>query len=205
MKFKLTTVIGYILIACYPFAVLNANPSGGTVANGSASFSQQGNTLNITNTPDTIINWQNFSINEDETTKFIQQSVDSAVLNRVTSQNPSDILGNLESNGRVFIINPNGISFGKNSIVDVGGLVASTLNLSNEDFLSRQLNFNGNGSNGGVTAQGEIITPEGGFVYLIAPNVKNHGVITSLKVKSYWQRDIVCNLFIQTTPIFESR
>ena len=181
MKFNLKILTGYILIACYPFAVLNANPSGHSVQNGSALFSQQGNTLNITNTPGTIINWQDFSINEDETTKFIQQSIDSAVLNRVTSQNPSDILGSLQSNGRVFIINPNGISFGKNSIVDVGGLVASTLNLSNEDFLSQQLNFNGDGTNGGVTAQGEIITPEGGFVYLIAPNVENHGVITSPK------------------------
>lgn len=181
MKFKLKKLIGCILIACYPVAFLNANPSGGTVANGSASFNQQGKTLNITNSPGTIINWQNFSISEDEKTKFIQQSVDSAVLNRVTSQNPSDILGSLQSNGRVFIINPNGISFGKNSIVDVGGLVASTLNLSNEDFLSQQLNFNGDGTNGGLTAQGEIITPEGGLVYLIAPNVENHGVITSPK------------------------
>ena len=181
MKFKLKKLIGCILIACYPFAVLDANPSGGTVTNGSASFSQQGSTLNITNSPGTIIQWQDFSIKEGETTKFIQQSVDSAVLNRVVSQNPSDILGSLQSNGRVFIINPNGISFGNNSIVDVGGLVASTLNLSNEDFLSQQLNFNGDGTNGGVSTQGEISTAEGGFVYLIAPDVENHGVITSPK------------------------
>ena len=181
MKFKLKKLIGCILIACYPFAVLDANPSGGTVTNGSASFSQQGSTLNITNSPGTIIQWQDFSIKEGETTKFIQQSVDSAVLNRVISKNPSDILGSLQSNGRVFIINPNGISFGNNSIVDVGGLVASTLNLSNEDFLSQQLNFNGDGTNGGVSTQGEISTAEGGFVYLIAPDVENHGVITSPK------------------------
>lgn len=179
MKFNLKILTGLILISCYPLAVLNANPSGGSVVSGSASFNQQGNTLNITNSAGTIINWQNFSIQEGETTKFIQKSVDSAVLNRVTTQNPSQILGSLQSNGRVFIINPNGISFGKNSIVDVGGLVASTLNLSNEDFLSQQLNFTGDGTNGAITNKGQIITPEGGFVYLIAPNIENHGVITS--------------------------
>ena len=165
----------------FPFVALNANPSGSTVTHGSASFSQQGSTLNITNSPGTVIDWQNFSIQKDETTRFIQQSVDSAVLNRVVGQDPSQILGKLQSNGRVFILNPNGILFGANSVIDVGGLVASTLNISNENFLSQQLNFNGDGSSGLVNNQGEITTPEGGFVYLIAPNIENHGVITSPK------------------------
>ena len=98
-----------VSLACLPLAGLYANPDGGVVVNGSASFSQQGNTLNITNTPGTIINWQQFSIQSGETTRFIQQSTDSAVLNRVVGQDPSQILGQLQSNGRVFLINPNGI------------------------------------------------------------------------------------------------
>ena len=181
MKFKFKTIINYLSIACFPFASLDANPLGHVVTNGSATFSQQGSSLNITNSPGTIIDWQKFSVQKDETTRFIQQSVDSAVLNRVVGQDPSQILGKLQSNGRVFIINPNGILFGANSIVDVGGLVASTLNLSNENFISQQLNFSGNGRNGSVNNQGEITTPDGGFIYLIAPNVENHGVITSPK------------------------
>ena len=170
-----------LLSICISSGALHANPDGGTVVNGSANFSQQGNTLTVTNTPGTIINWQGFSIQSDETTRFIQQSSDSAVLNRVVGQDPSQILGKLQSNGRVFIINPNGISFGANSIVDVSGLAASTLNLSNEDFLSNNLNFIGDGNNGSINNNGAITTSEGGFVYLISSNVENHGIITSPK------------------------
>lgn len=166
---------------CLTLSQLHANPSGGVVTNGSASFNQQGSTLNITNSPGTIIDWQKFSIESNETTRFVQQSVDSSVLNRVVGQDPSKILGTLQSNGRVFIINPNGILFGQNSIVDVNGLVASSLNMSNSDFLAQQLNFSGDGSNGSINNQGAITTAEGGFVYLIAPNIENHGVITSPK------------------------
>ena len=170
-----------VSLACLPLAGLYANPDGGVVVNGSASFSQQGNTLNITNTPGTIINWQQFSIQSGETTRFIQQSTDSAVLNRVVGQDPSQILGQLQSNGRVFLINPNGILFGQGSVIDVNGLVASTLKMSDADFLSKNLNFSGDGSDGTISNQGTITTAEGGFVYLIAPDIENSGVITSPK------------------------
>ena len=140
-------IVGIIVIFL-PFSHASANPSGGVVTHGTASFNQQGSTLNITNSPGTIIDWQKFSIESNETTRFIQQSVDSSVLNRVVSQDPSKILGSLQSNGRVFIINPNGILFGQNSIIDVNGLVASSLNMSNADFLNKQLNFTGDGTNG---------------------------------------------------------
>ena len=94
-----------------------------------------GNQLTITNTPGAIINWQSFSINAGEVTRFIQQNSQSTVLNRVVGQDPSQILGALQSNGKVFVINPNGILFGAGAQVDVNGLVASSLKLSNEDFL----------------------------------------------------------------------
>jgi hypothetical protein len=160
-----------------------ANPTGGTVAAGSATFSANGNTLTITNTPGAIINWQQFSIQKDEVTRFLQQNAASAVLNRVTSQNPSVILGSLLSNGRVFLINPNGIAFGQGAMINVAGLAASTLNISDADFTAGRMRFVGTGSEGAVTNAGTITTPEGGHVYLIAPNVRNEatGVITSPK------------------------
>src|SRR5258708_25861747 len=106
---------------------LLANPSGPGVAAGSASFATSGNSLIITNTPGAIINWQQFSIQKDEVTRFIQQSAASAVLNRVVSQNPSQILGTLQSqlsNGtiaaRVFLINTNGISSGQRAASTAG-------------------------------------------------------------------------------------
>ena len=121
-----------------------ANPQGASVAHGQVNFSHpNAHTLNITNSPSSIINWQQFSIGQNEITRFIQQSNNSAVLNRVVSQDPSDILGQLLSNGRVFVINPNGIVFGENSVIDTAGLIASTLDMSDEDFINENLKFQG--------------------------------------------------------------
>lgn len=156
-----------------------SNPQGAQIVNGQVSMVSAGNQLTITNTPGAIINWQSFSINAGEVTRFIQQSPNSTVLNRVVGQDPSQILGALQSNGKVFVINPNGILFGAGAQIDVNGLVASSLKLSNEDFLAGKLNFNGSAASGDVHNQGSITTPSGGQVYLIAPSVTNSGIITS--------------------------
>lgn len=157
-----------------------ANPIGGTVASGSATFSTSGNTLTVKNTPGTIINWQGFSINANEVTNFAQQSAASTVLNRVTSANPSNILGTLQSNGRVFLVNPNGIVFGAGSTINVGGLVASTLSIADSDFQSGKYNFTGgNAATGNISNAGNITAANGGQIYLIAPNVDNTGIITA--------------------------
>jgi len=158
-----------------------ANPTGGVVASGSATFSQQGSQLSITNTPGAVINWRAFSIGPNELTRFIQQSSASAVLNRVVGADPSAILGALQSNGRVFLINPNGILFGAGAQINVAGLVASTLNLSNADFAAGRLRFTDTPGAGKIINQGTITTPSGGQVYLVAPNVQNSGIITSPK------------------------
>jgi filamentous hemagglutinin family protein len=161
------------------FGVAQANPTLPQVVAGQAAFAQQGNVFSITNTPNTIINWQSFSVGRDEITRFIQQSSDSKVLNRITGQDPSQILGSLQSNGQVFLINPNGVLFGKDARIDVHGLVASSLQLSNADFLAGKQNFNGSATAGKVVNQGSITTPQGGKVFLIAPTVENHGVISA--------------------------
>lgn len=158
-----------------------ANPSNPTVVNGVVGFETKGNTLTITNTPNAIINWQGFSINVGEITRFIQQNGASAVLNRVTGQDPSKILGTLQSNGRVFLINPNGITFGHGATIDVGGLIASTLKLSDADFLAGKYNFTDGANAGALKNEGTINTGVGGQVYLIAPDIQNNGIITSPK------------------------
>ena len=156
-----------------------ANPTGPTVASGTASFANGGNTLTVTNSPSAIINWQTFSIGTGEITRFNQQSALSAVLNRVTTQNPSSILGALESNGRVFLINPNGIIFAPGSRIDVGGLVASALNMSDADFLAGRMLFSGGNGTGIVFQQGSINAQAGGPVYLIGSHVVNAGQINA--------------------------
>ena len=171
------TALALLLAAC--FGAAQANPALPQVVNGQATFNQQGNIFTITNTPNTIINWQSFSIHAGEITRFVQQNGNSAVLNRITGQDPSKILGSLESNGKVFLINPNGIVFGQGAKVDVNGLVASSLGLSNEDFLSGKRTFTAGATAGGVSNAGVINGGKGGQVLLIAPNVENTGIITA--------------------------
>ena len=172
-------VIVAAVASCFATDLALANPTGASVVSGSASISQQGNLLSITNSPNAIINWRGFSIGTNEITRFIQQSAASSVLNRVVGADPSVILGTLQSNGRVFLINPNGVLFGAGSTVDVAGLVASTLNLSNSDFLAGHLRFTETTGAASVVNQGTITTPSGGQVYLVAPNVQNSGIINS--------------------------
>jgi len=159
-----------------------ANPTGPSVVSGQASFSSQGKQLTVTNTPGSIINWQGFSVGVGETTRFVQQSAQSAVLNRVVGADPSSILGTLQSNGRIVLVNPNGIMFGAGAIIDVAGMIASTLNITNADFLAGRMRFGDTPGAGVITNAGEIRTPLGGKVVLIAPQgVENSGVIHAPK------------------------
>jgi filamentous hemagglutinin family protein len=164
--------------SCFATAV-HANPVGPSVVSGAATFNAVGKNLTVTNSPGTIINWQGFSIRPDEVTRFIQPGAASAVLNRVTGPEHSALLGQLLSNGRVFLINPNGVTVGAGARIDTAGFVASSLNLSNEDFLAGKFRFTDPGSAGKVTNAGTINTHSGGSVYLVAPTVENHGVITA--------------------------
>lgn len=173
-------LIGIAVLSCFAGNTAHAAPTGAAVASGNASIATSGSTMTVTNTPNAIINWANFSINTNETVRFMQQSAASAVLNRVTGRDPSSILGALQSNGKVFLINPNGIMFGAGSRIDVNGLVASTLNMTDADFLNGRLRFNADRAvPGDVKNVGEIKTPTGGLVYLLAPNVENSGIITT--------------------------
>jgi filamentous hemagglutinin family protein len=113
-------------------------PVGPTVANGKAVIATSGTRMTVISSPNAILNWQSFSIGSDYGVNFRQQSATSQVLNRVTGNDPSQILGSLTSNGRVWLINPHGVLFGQNARIDVAGLVASTLDISNADFLANR-------------------------------------------------------------------
>ena len=171
------TALALLIAACFNAA--HANPVAPQVVHGQATFNQQGNLFTITNTPNTIINWQSFSVNAGEITRFVQQNAGSSVLNRITGQDPSKILGSLQSNGKVFLINPNGVLFGRDARVDVAGLVASSLALSNQDFLAGKMSFKAGDTAGAVINQGAINAGSGGQILLIAPNVENSGIITA--------------------------
>ncbi|MEQ8786436.1 MAG: filamentous hemagglutinin N-terminal domain-containing protein, partial [Pirellulaceae bacterium] len=154
-----------------------ANPFGGTVVAGSATISGSGNTVTITQGTDrAVINWQGFSIAPNEMTQFLQPGSQSAILNRVTGGNPSALLGSMQSNGQIFLINPNGILIGPNAHINVGGLTASTLDISNQQFMQGgDLVFSGN-STAGVVNYGTIRALEGN-IFLIGSTVANHGTL----------------------------
>ncbi len=154
-----------------------ANPNGPQVVSGTASFSQpNANTLNVTNSHNAIINWQGFNIGVGQTTNFIQPSRASAVMNRVLSNSPTKIYGNLNSNGQVFLINQHGLIIGAGAQINTAGFYGSTLNITNADFLNGNLKFEGGGF-GGIINQGYIHAGPGGNVVLIAPDIENGGVI----------------------------
>ncbi len=177
-EFHLRPKIAALAVAACFSSVVLANPTAPTVVHGTASFAQAGSILNVTNSHNAIINWGSFSIGVNELTKFIQPSALSAVLNRVVGQDPSAILGALQSNGRVFLLNPNGIVFGAGSQINVAGLVASTLNMSNADFLAGRMNFTDGAGAGAVVNNGSI-NASGGPVYMVGNAVTNNGIITS--------------------------
>ncbi|WP_052700360.1 two-partner secretion domain-containing protein [Methylocucumis oryzae] len=168
-----------ILTIIYP-AQLLAAPNGADVINGQVTIDTSApGVMTITNSPNAIIHWQDFNIAKNEILQFIQQNGQSAVLNRVVGGNPSEILGQLISNGKVFLLNPNGIVFGPDAIVDTQGLLASSLNLSDDDFLHGNYHFIAEGKPGSIVNQGIIRVGKEGNVMLIAPTINNSGTISS--------------------------
>ncbi|MEJ7807902.1 MAG: filamentous hemagglutinin N-terminal domain-containing protein, partial [Telluria sp.] len=119
-----------------------------------------------------------FNIGAGEAVRFIQPGSDSVALNRVLGSDPSSILGSLTANGKVFLINPNGVLFGKGASVNVGGLVASTLDISDQDFMAAKYRFSGAGR-GAVRNDGALHSADGGFVALLGADVSNQGLITA--------------------------
>lgn len=152
---------------------------GATVVNGNANIVVNGSTTSITTSPNTIINWQSFDIKADEIVNFIQNSASDAVLNRVVGSQISEILGTLKSNGRVFLLNPNGIVFGQGAVVDTQGLVASTLNLSDDNFKAGRNLFEQDKAKAIATIlnQGLLKVNDDGTIALIGGNVVNNGII----------------------------
>jgi len=128
-----------------------------------------------------IVNWQGFSIAPNESVNIQQPNAQATLLNRVVGQDASQIQGQLHANGQVYLVNPNGVVFSKTSQVDVGGLVATTHNITDQDFLNGKNHFTQDGAKGTVENHGTIKTPEGGVVALIGETVTNTGTIETPK------------------------
>ena len=158
-----------------------ANPTGGSVSAGSASIASSGSTLTVTQSSSkAVINWGTFNIAQNETTDFVQPSSSSITLNRINDINPSTIAGNLDANGQIILINPNGVLFTGTAQVDVGGITATTANISDTNFMAGNFRFNQPGSpTGAIVNEGSITVEQAGLASLVAPTVVNDGVITA--------------------------
>ncbi|MCD8505598.1 MAG: filamentous hemagglutinin N-terminal domain-containing protein [Burkholderiaceae bacterium] len=158
----------------------NQLPQGGNVTAGSAQINQSGNVMNIDqSTQKAIINWQEFNVGKDATVNFNQPGARSATLNRVLDSNPSQIFGRIVAPGQVILINPNGAYFAPSASVDVGGLIATTHELADKDFLEGNYAFKRNGASGNIINDGELKAKLDGYIALMAPEVRNQGVIVA--------------------------
>lgn len=165
--------------AISPVGVFAQNlPVGGVVAAGSAAISSDAGTMVVTQSSNNaIVNWQDFSIGAENSVTFRQPDRSSTTLNRVNGAMPSQIDGSLSANGSVFLINPNGVIIGPGGTVRTGSFLASSLNVSDQDFLQGHFSFEGNGASASVENHGEITSLSGGFVALLGGSVKNSGTI----------------------------
>src|SRR5579883_470345 len=177
----------------------------GFVGAGAASVAQAGSKLTVNQTTaNAILNWQSFNISADGTVQFVQPSASAVALNEIYDSSPTQIFGALDANGRVFLINQNGIIFGAGAQVNVGGLIASTLNVTpavatltgtnpgyfgllapqnnggtNGASFAVATDANGNPMSGNITVQqgANIQAADGGEIYMFAANVTNLGTI----------------------------
>lgn len=166
---------GFVLAA----PPVNQLPTGGQIVGGNAAgtIATNGNAMTINQVQQRIVaNWDSYSIGQNASVHY-QQPTGGVALNRVTGTAPSEIYGRLTATGDVYLINPNGVMFGRTAQVDVGALVASTSNISDADFFAGKAKFNRNGATGKIENEGQLTAALGGYIALLAPEVRNSGVI----------------------------
>ena len=184
IKARLTiqfAVLGLLLSQPLFLSYSYASPLGGNIVGGTGSISQQDIHTTINQTSQKLaIDWQSFDVQQNEHVHFIQPNASSIALNRILGNNGSVIQGQIDANGQVILVNPNGVFFTSTATVNVGGLVASSLDMTPTDFMNGNYIFNEViGANGAVVNSGLINASTGGNVALIGKQVKNTGLITA--------------------------
>ncbi|MEX3812697.1 beta strand repeat-containing protein [Paraburkholderia sp. BR13439] len=177
-----STIAGAVaaLFAASYMPLVLANPTGGQVVAGTVSInSPAAGQMDIAQgSSNAIVNWNTFSIGSGEAVRITQPSASSALLNRVMGNDPSVIAGRLQANGKVFLVNPAGVIFAPGSSVNVGSMVASTLNISNADFLAGNYHFVG-ASAAALSNAGTLSAAAGGTIALLGGAVSNSGTVSA--------------------------
>ncbi|MBT8546982.1 filamentous hemagglutinin N-terminal domain-containing protein, partial [Polynucleobacter paneuropaeus] len=188
---KPKSVLGFFVLIAFQFQYviaqpLNSLPTNGKVVAGAATISQTSAATNATMTVNqtsqrAVINWDSFNVGKNAAVNFVTPGANSSTLNRVTGASPSLIQGALSSNGQIILVNANGITFGRGAQVDAPGVVASTMDIANKDFMDGKSTFSGSGS-GKIVNKGTIsASSQDGFIALLAPEVQNQGYLLASK------------------------
>ncbi|MGC6536426.1 MAG: YDG domain-containing protein, partial [Candidatus Puniceispirillaceae bacterium] len=158
-----------------------ATPEGGVVTGGSASISgADTDSMIIDQTSQrSFIEWDSFNVGEGQSVEFRQPNSNAVTANKVIGTDPSEIFGQITANGRLLIINGNGIIFGANSVIDAAAFIATTHNLSTDDFMNGDDALDFSGGTASIINNGNIALREGGFAALLAPQIVNNGIITA--------------------------
>lgn len=173
--FYYATVMTAVLTSAYAADL----PTGGQIVAGSGNISQNGNAMTITqDTAKLVTNWQSFSIGQGNSVHFQQPNADAVALNRVLGSDVSVIQGSITANGKVFLVNPNGVTFTPTAQVNTGGVVASTQAMKTEDFMAGNYRFEGTSGNA-VVNRGNIAVAKGGTIALIAAKIVNEGTLSA--------------------------
>lgn len=183
-KVKLTSqflTLSFLLTQSFFLSYLHAAPTGGNVVGGTGSISQNDLTTTINQTSQQLaVDWQSFDVNTNEKVNFVQPNTSSIALNRILGNNGSTIQGQINANGQVILVNPNGVFFTPTATINVGGLVATSLDMTPSDFMNGNYIFNEViGADGTVINSGIINASTGGNVALLGKQVKNEGLISA--------------------------
>ncbi len=159
----------------------NARPTGGQVVGGQVGISQNAQTTTVQQSSQLgAVNWQSFNVGSAHAVQFQQPNAAATTLNRVVGPDPSMIAGKITANGNVVLVNQSGVVFSKGAQVDVNGLIVTSTNISNKNFMAGKMVFDQPGSpNARIVNHGQISVKESGLAALVAPSVANHGVINA--------------------------
>lgn len=184
-KLRLSLLASALLVACATQAFAQALPAGalptgGNVTSGAATITRNGNTLNINQTSQqAIANFASFNVGSGALVDIRQLNSSAALLARVTGGDPSQIQGQIRADGALWLINQAGIMVGPGARIDVARFIASSLNVSDGDFLAGRMNFKGTGTPGEVRNEGIVNAASGGSIYLVGANVTNSGSLNA--------------------------
>ena len=188
-----------ITVLCVASLPAVAGPRGERVVRGEASFNRQGRNTTITAGDRAIIEYDSFNIGRRQSVEFVQPGAGARVMNRITGGDPTAIRGSLKSNGIIYIVNPAGVIFGPNSVINVGGMYAAAATISDQDFVQGNdhfTNVQGRVVNHGSITGDSAVALIGRRVANFGSVVADTGTVTMVAGDEVW----ICLLYTSPSP-----